>query len=118
SGPGGTAVGRTGAVSGPGGTAVGRAGAVSGPGGTAVGRTGAISTANGTYYRSAGAGAGQGAYVRAGWAGHGAHFTHAAGGRLPGLWVRGKVGACRSVDRRELGVGLQQWRLPRGVDQL
>ncbi|HEV3145777.1 MAG TPA: hypothetical protein VGZ47_17950 [Gemmataceae bacterium] len=86
----GSAANRAGAVSGPGGMAGYRGGVAVGPGGAAAGRTTVASGARGTYYRSAGAISGQGAYVRAGFAGYGGCFTRTWYGRYPGAWFPGK----------------------------
>src|SRR5262249_57460740 len=46
--------------------------------------------ARGPYYRSAGAIAGQGAYVRAGFAGYGGYFTRGWYAGSPGAWYPGR----------------------------
>jgi hypothetical protein len=90
SGAGGTVAGRAGIASGPGGVAGYRGGIAVGPGGAAAGRNVYASGARGTYYRSAGAIAGQGAYVRAGYAGYGNYFTRGWYAGYPGAWYPGK----------------------------
>jgi hypothetical protein len=82
--------GRSGIAAGPGGVAAGRAGIAAGPGGVAAGRAGIASNGYGTYYRGAGAIAGQGAYVRAGYAGYGGYFGAGWGAGYPGYWYPGK----------------------------
>jgi hypothetical protein len=58
-----------------------------------AGRTSAAVTPRGTYYRAAGAVSGQGAYVRAGFAGYGGYFTRGWYGGYPGAWFPGKWAA-------------------------
>ena len=89
----GAAASRSGFVAGPGGVAATKAGVAVGPGGAAAGRTSAAVTSRGTYYRSAGVISGQGAYVRAGFAGYYGHFTAGWYGRYPGAWFPGKWAA-------------------------
>jgi hypothetical protein len=84
------AAGRAGIASGPGGTAGYRGGIAVGPGGAAAGRNVYASGARGTYYRSAGAISGQGAYVRAGYAGYGNYFTRGWYAGYPGAWYPGR----------------------------